>query len=397
MNVLTINTRFLKNSVGFHIGFGLVINTLFSSFLMAQNKVTDSIEWNIATHLPTTNQIEKQLGVAGPVVGLINDRLLIAGGANFPDKMPWYGGAKQIYDDIYLYEKDDIGNLSAINVQQSLPYKIAYPASASTEKGVLIIGGETETGLSDKVILIAVNKKDGSFLFKNLPQLPFAVSNAAAVSVGNKIYLAGGETENQQVSDVLIMLDMEALEKGWQQKMKLPKKLSHLMFVGNDEKLYVIGGRKRNVEGLTDFSSNVYSYDLKEDEWKERSNLPYALSAGTALIFENEILVFGGDIGKSFHKAELVINVMADETDTLKKQILNQIKIDIQTNHPGFSDGVLRYDILANKWNAINAIKFRVPVTTMAVKWDGLIFIPTGEVKAGIRTSQILRGKVHYK
>lgn len=397
MNVRILYNNFWFKALSCFWSVGLVINIFFSNTLMAQHKVIKNIEWQIASHLPATNKVENQLGVAGPVVGLINDKLLIAGGANFPDKMPWYGGTKKLYNEIYLFEKDENGGIVNVVSKQKLPYKLAYTASVSTSKGIVFIGGETEDGLTNKVTQIQATNKTAVLEFKSLPQLPFAVANAAAIALNDKVYLAGGEITNHGVSKELLMLDMNALDKGWQFKTKLPKKLSHLMFVGNERELYVVGGRKRNVGNLTDFSSNVYSYDLHKNEWKGRSNLPYALSAGTSLMLGNEIVVFGGDKGQTFHKAEMVILNMDNEADTLKKQILNQIKIDIQTNHQGFSGEVLCYNTQTNQWNTINPIKFKVPVTTLAVNWNGIIFIPSGEIKAGVRTAQILRGKVNYK
>lgn len=375
---------------------GLMVNVLFSNLLIAQDKVIRSIDWHIAARLPETDQSEKQLGVAGPVVGLIQNKLLIAGGANFPDKMPWYGGGKKLYNHIYVYQKDENGNIKGLSSAQRLPNKLAYSASASTTRGIVFIGGETENGLSDKAILIQMSENNSSLEFKELPPLPFSVTNAAAVAIKNKIYLAGGEIANHEVSEKLLMLDMEVLDKGWQQKAKLPKKLSHLMLVANEENLYVVGGRKSNAGNITDFSSSVYCYDVRKNEWIAKASLPYALSAGTSVVFGKEILVFGGDRGNTFHKAELTILGINNETDTLKKNVLNQIKVDIQNNHPGFSDEVLSYNIGTNEWRSINPIKFRVPVTTQAIKWDNFIFIPTGEVRAGVRTSQILRGKVNY-
>src|SRR5688572_14438692 len=43
-------------------------------------------------------------GFAGPQAGVSNGALLVAGGTNFPDKMPWEGGKKVWYDDVYVLE-----------------------------------------------------------------------------------------------------------------------------------------------------------------------------------------------------------------------------------------------------------------------------------------------------
>lgn len=48
-------------------------------------------------------------GVAGPVTGIYNDIMIIAGGANFPDSMPWQGGKKDITSKaIFLRPRESI-------------------------------------------------------------------------------------------------------------------------------------------------------------------------------------------------------------------------------------------------------------------------------------------------
>jgi len=53
------------------------------------------------------------------------------------------------------------------------------------------------------------------------------------------------------------------------------------------------------------------------------------------------------------------------------------------------------YNITSNQWTRINNIGFQTPVTTQAVMWDKQIIIPCGEVKAGVRTANILVGKLN--
>ncbi|WP_461791757.1 Kelch repeat-containing protein [Pedobacter sp.] len=366
-------------------------------FVSAQQNVIDKIDWRIAGELPSTNPLKEQLGLAGPLAGVLNDRLLIAGGANFPDKMPWLGGAKHIYNDIYLFEKDSRGTLTSLPCEQQLPFKVAYCTSVTTDKGLLMIGGETEEGLSNKVVLVQFDRDQSALLFKNMPTLPFAVANAAAVVIKNKVYLAGGETAELQVSDQLLVLDLNQLDKGWYQAARLPKPLSHLMLTGNANHLYVMGGRKRNLGQLSVFSSAAFVYDIDEDKWQKKHELPYALSAGTTALVGDHIFLFGGDKGHTFHKAETIINAMALEPDSLKKEVLNQIKVDIQSTHPGFSDEVLCYHLIEDTWTTMGSIKFRPPVTTQAISWGNFIYLPTGEVRAGVRTPKILKAEINYK
>jgi hypothetical protein len=43
--------------------------------------------------------------VAGPFAGTSGGALIVAGGANFPDKMPWDGGKKIWHDTAFVLDK----------------------------------------------------------------------------------------------------------------------------------------------------------------------------------------------------------------------------------------------------------------------------------------------------
>ncbi|MBK7637754.1 MAG: hypothetical protein IPJ13_28305 [Saprospiraceae bacterium] len=53
-----------------------------------------TLKWDTITALPHDNRGKPNIGIAGPVTGIVGDVLIIAGGANFPDNPPWTGGKK---------------------------------------------------------------------------------------------------------------------------------------------------------------------------------------------------------------------------------------------------------------------------------------------------------------
>src|SRR5690348_1740468 len=111
----------------------------------------------------------------------------------------------------------------------------------------------------------------------------------------------------------------------------------------------------------------------------------------------NSILLFGGDKGTTFHKTEELIFAISNEKDEAKKARLNAEKIKVQSTHPGFCRQVLLYNTKKDEWKTIGNIPFDSPATTTAVKWDNKIIIPGGEIRAGVRTTQILSAKIVVK
>lgn len=359
----------------------------------AQQKSVQSLNWKVAGVLPAAQGQSTSLGVAGPITGEHNNVLLVAGGANFPGGFPWLGGKKKYYNKGFVFRKDE--NDSLILVKPfSLPASLGYAANCSTPNGVIAAGGENENSLRGEVWLLQWEETTQTVDTKALPSLPFAVSNAALAFYQNKLYLAGGERA-ADVSRELWTLDLSDTAAGWKQLPSLPKPVSHAVLVvqsnGKEDCLYVLGGRKRSPGRLSALYNSVFQFDLKKSLWSEEKPLPYAVSAGTGVAAgEHFILLFGGDTGETFHKTEALIAAIGKESDEAKKQQLNEEKTVVQSTHPGFCRQVLLYDAKKNKWSPHGCIPFAAPVTTTAVKWGSAVYIPSGEIKAGVRTPEIL-------
>mgnify|MGYP003513230938 FL=1 len=364
----------------------------FTTPVLAQKISNINLKWKIAAEFPADSGEQHSLGFAGPVTGVYNNILFIAGGANFPTGMPWQGGKKKYYNKVFVYTRTQ-NKIVPHKKSFTLPTNIAYPATCNTPLGVFYAGGENENGISNKAWLMTWDNKTRQPLFKVLPNLIVPLSNAAATLVGNTVYIAGGETSSS-ASSQLIALDLNNTTAGWKQVSTLPKLISHTLFLATKNKLYLVGGRKKTAQGISDLYSSVYEFNILTNQWKEMQPLPYVLSAGTGAVSKNQLLVFGGDKGETFHKTEMLIAAINAEKDEAKKQELIKEKNKLQAQHPGFSNEILQYDIKTNTWKPIGKIPFATPVTTTAVKWKTCYIIPSGEIKAGVRSPNILSVKI---
>lgn len=356
-------------------------------------------EYNSTAKLNKTKILDST-GVAGPVTGIHHNMFFVGGGANFPDAMPWLGGKKKYYKDLEVFLPKNDGELVYAG-KFKLPEATGYGANVSTEFGVVYAGGENENGISKKVLLIQWNISSKKVEITSLPDLPVALTNASMVHDGQYVFLAGGET-TKAASDLFLCIDLKNPGKGWKKMPAIPKPVSHAVLVkvnnGSWNHLYLIGGRKKNENGISDLYSSVYVFDLSTKKWNQKRSLPYAVSAGTGVtVNDDQVLLFGGDKGESFHRTELLISAIARETDLGKKDQLNKQKIKVQSEHPGFSKEILQYDFQLDEWKAVGDISLNVPVTTTAVIWNRYIFIPGGEVRAGIRSPNILSGRLADK
>jgi N-acetylneuraminic acid mutarotase len=161
--------------------------------------------------------------------------------------------------------------------------------------------------------------------------------------------------------------------------------------------VYLLGGRRKNTSGISDIFNTVFRFDLKTQQWSAQKPLPYAVSAGTGLaVGDRDILLFSGDKGATFHRSEELDIAIAKEKDTQKKQALLREKAALMTAHPGFTKDVLLYNTATGHCTKINPLSYEGQATTSAFTWNGHIIIPSGEIKAGVRTPVVMSGKIYF-
>lgn len=350
------------------------------------------MNWKVATILPIDcSSNMSSLGYAGVISGNYKDYVIVAGGSNFPDIMPWDGGKKKLYDKVYVYLRKD-KKLNLIQCKELLPEPVSYAASASFSNGIIYAGGETINGLSDKVYLMYFTQ---NILHKEtLPSLPKPIANASIVIDNEKVYLLGGESLNG-VTNQFIFLDLKNLNKGWVPLPSFPVFISHTVLLvqgsSDEKKIFVFGGRNRKNNGISDLYNTIYEYNFKKSKWVLKSKLPFRLSAGTGVsINDHQILLLGGDKGNTFHKVETLIAQINSVNDVLKKEKLLLEKKQVQLHHPGFSNEILLYDSKVNSCKRVGKSTLNFPVTTNAFMVDNQIFITSGEIRPGVRTPNIL-------
>ena len=124
------------------------------------------------------------------------------------------------------------------------------------------------------------------------------------------------------------------------------------------------------------------------------NDLPYAISAGTGVAIDHSVLLFGGDKGETFSRTEQLIAAISNATGSAERKKLEEEKARLQSSHPGFSREVMQYDLITGDITFIGAMPYESPVTTSAIRCGDHVFIPLGEVRAGIRTPYILKATI---
>ena len=368
----------------------------------SQKKEVNHVDWTTAAQLQNSDG-SLSIGYAGPINGISNEVLIVSGGANFPDKMPWEGGKKSYSKTIHVLEKCKDQYTWNNEVKSVLPEAIAYCGSTSTDLGVVYVGGENENGLSNKSYLLKWNAAKKEVEAKVLPDFPFAIANISLTHIGNTVYAVGGD-EAAKSSDFFASLDLNEANPQWKTLPNLPLALANAVVIAqkgkNGVNIYVVGGRTKTASGISDLHNTTFVYDVKNQSWNTaatisdgKSSTNFSAGAGVA-VGSHSVLIVGGDDGVIFHQIETYLSQIAQAgSEELKAELIAK-KNKLVTNHPGFFNGILLYNTLTNEWSKVGELPFLPHVTTPAVLWDKKIILSNGEIKPGIRTPNVMLGTI---
>ncbi len=316
-----------------------------------------SLDWTKLANLPDAE------GFAGSYAGVSNGALIVAGGANFPEKPLWEGGPKRWTQRVFVLLPGAESWLEAA----PLPKPLGYGATATLPQGVMFIGGSNaeEGAVADCYLLCYEN---GAVSCKPLAALPTTLTGHAAAVMNGKVYVTGGSVAvgEQDAESRLWVYDPAA--DSWSEGAALPGRgrfLHQMAAVGDT--LYVLGGigLKPGEEGrmLRDMLTEAWSYSETAD-WKQLAELPHFCAAAPtpAPVIRGCIYMLGGD----------------DATVTGYTP----------QNHPGFHNQSLCYNPATNEWTDAGTIAVARAVLPCA-EWNGLAVIINGEQRPGKRSNEV--------
>lgn len=379
--------------------------------------------WSSLPSLPPSLGQPTQPGVASPFVGVHGDALIVAGGANFPERAPWDGGAKIWWDDIWVLERRADGAPAWIADRSvRLPRRLGYGVSVSTPLGVVCAGGHDAERAYADVFMLSWNGQRRELRRTELPPMPQPLTFMAGALVGDMLYVAGGQhvMKGAEPTSVFWSLDLSKRSKPDQLKWTSlptwpgpPRVLAAAagQRTGTGGEFFLFGGRVPRTGQATEILADAYAFNVRTRTWRTLPKVGggagvSVMAAAAIEAGNNEIFVFGGDRGELFLELEshdLAIEAARRELAgasaaaraELEKQITErlQLKRRIYETHPGFSRDVLAYDTRRDSWRMVGQSPKPLPVTTTAVRWGDAILLPSGEIRPGVRSDDILSVK----
>jgi len=316
-------------------------------------------EW---TRLPSLPDKE---GFAGSFAGVSNGALLVAGGANFPDKKPWEGGKKVWYDSVFVLERPD-GKWKAAG---RLPRPLGYGVSVTYRNSIVCVGGSD--GQRHYADVFRLEWKGGKLVTIHLPTLPKPLANTCGVLLGDTLYIAGGQEkpDTSSTSRTVYRMDLARRDPKWVEVEACPGGGRMLAVAAAcDGAFWLVGGvdlvaDKRDIPERK-YLKDAYRYDPGSG-WKRIADLPYPVVAAPspAPTDATGFYLLGGDDGSQVGVAP--------------------------AKHRRFTRTILRYNVKTEKW--VEAGTVAAPrVTVPCVAWQRWWVVASGEVRPGVRSPDVM-------
>ncbi len=389
--------------------WALLLLALNTQAILGQTLETanqQKLTWSEYPELPPGPNHRIQPGVAGAFVGIHENVLIVAGGANFPHGPAWKGGSKVYHRQIYLLSLDDDGSSSEwlVNDNFSLPERVAYGLSVNTPRGLVCLGGQNDSTYFSAGFLLAWNSATRDLNRHPLTPLPSPLANFCGAYLEGHIYIAGSIESTDE--NLFARLDLDDPTGHWEILDPWPgPPRTHAYGVvqntGDGPAFYLMHGRWKGDQEISTRYDDGFLYNPRLEQWEEvSSNRAFkdaagGYSAGTAIaIGANHIAFFGGADGNRLNQLEQLESEMKNASDTTLQVELTAMRDSIQRNHPGFSRDIWAFHTITESWSKIGRIPHQAQVTTTAISWRNEIIIASGEIAPCIRTPKIHSVKI---
>jgi N-acetylneuraminic acid mutarotase len=312
------------------------------------------------------------LGVAGPFVGLFGHRLLVGGGANFPDGMPWEGGKKVWTDRLWCLDLSS----GQWQMHHTMDQPSAYGVSIPWQGDWLWLGGCDADRHRSTAWRLDGQSLSRDWTWSSIARpvvgLPRPLAYAAACALGDAVYLMGGAEDPMatKASRELWRWRPEKPDSDWERLEDLPGPGVVLPVIASDNHgFFLFSGASLDADSrgkpIRTYQKEAYRYDV-EKGWRSISPAPrpaVAAPSPALAIGDGAWEILGGDDGSlvGFHPPEL---------------------------HPGFSKQSLVYDHARDRWESGDPLPFS-HVTTSLVQQGQRAIVVSGEIAPGRRTPNV--------
>ena len=355
----------MRNKIKYYF---LFMSITLIGMACSSEKEQVSIVWDNSLELPPCDGMEINKGLASAFAGVLDNELILVGGANFPHAYPWDGGTKVWWSTLYKANIKDNESANWEVKENFLDKTLAYGVSIQLSDKIICIGGSDNEFCYADVFAIVKNENGEIVISEDsFPSLPVPLANAAGAIYGNKIFLAGGQETmlKEKSTNHFFCLDLSRMDQGW---ISLPSwqgpSRAYSVCQALNGKVFLFSGRSFGPEETTIMHDDAYAYDINLGTWEKLTGKYPVMAGSSVLLGEDKILLLGG-----------VREILPTTPD-----------------HPGFSRKILVFNTVDYTLGEMGESPYPIPVTCHSVPAGNSFYIASGEVRPGVRTPNILKG-----
>lgn len=127
-----------------------------------------------------------------------------------------------------------------------------------------------------------------------MAELPEPRQHHSVVILKDLIYLAGGTNPNQNSEIVSTMWSLNSKDSTWRIEPDIPVSIRDFGFVAIDEKIYIFGGETKD----NNISDSVFSFNPLTRVWTQLNSMIVPRAGLSTVPYQNNIIVAGGIVSK---------------------------------------------------------------------------------------------------
>lgn len=210
-----------------------------------------------------------------------------------------------------------------------LPVKAIHSQVALTGKRLYLIGGvNSNSTFSNRVYSCAVEENGSLGKWITSANFPVTLSGSSALVCGNKLHVIGGYINGRVGYEIYSCdFDDQGFTGDWKISGRLPTVLSSSTLVTIGGKVYLAGG----YSGKDGYSNSVLCADINPDgglgEWKFLEALPGRMAFGYATHLNGKLLYLGG-FGDGFSD-EVYSTDISEDGNIGKWQCMRKLPIGV--------------------------------------------------------------------
>lgn len=220
------------------------------------------------------------------------------------------------------------------------------------------------------------------------PDLPVAIKSGGGALIGDTVYVGLGATDVNK----FYALNLKTND-GWKETAVFPGGQRNQPVVSAvNGKLYVFGGLQKNEKGELQLVNDAWQYSPDSNSWtKLPTRSPLGLVGATGVTYGDKIYVVGGSNFSIFNG--YFQDYTAAGADKEKQTAVMNAYFDQRPQDYFFNTTLFSYQPSTNKWRNEGALPFSGRAGAAVVVKDGVVTVINGEIKPGLRTAKVHKGK----